>query len=122
MAQAGTPQDFILTLSCEDKPGIVAAVAGSLAEMGANIEESSQFGDADTGRFFMRIRFADLERRGLPVLWDGLMPAARRFTMSWNLSAAARRPRVLILVSKSDHCLNDLRCDGVRAVDRPIYF
>ncbi|MBK6395065.1 MAG: formyltetrahydrofolate deformylase [Betaproteobacteria bacterium] len=100
---------YILTLACTDRPGIVGAVGTLLAEAGCNIVESAQFGDVDTGRFFMRVVFEpvrpDVDARAV----EGAFAAvASRFGMEWKLHDAHARPRVLILVSKQDHCLNDL--------------
>ena len=100
---------YILTLSCTDRPGIVAAVATFLASEGCNILDSAQFDDVDTGRFFMRVVCAPVVDG---VTLDGLTGAfgsvAAGFGMDWQLRDAARRMRVLIMVSKQDHCLNDL--------------
>ena len=94
----------VLTLSCTDRPGIVAAVAGLLAEHGCNILESQQYGDLDTGRFFMRVEFAGAAE-GLPAALAALSP---EFALDWQLHDRATRMRVLIMVSRSGHCLNDL--------------
>ena len=104
-----SPPRYILTLACTDRPGIVGAVGTLLAEAGCNIVESAQFGDVDTGRFFMRVVFEpvrpDVDARAV----EGAFAAvASRFGMAWKLHDAHARPRVLILVSKQDHCLNDL--------------
>jgi formyltetrahydrofolate deformylase len=100
---------FILTLSCTDRPGIVAAVATFLASHGCNIIESAQFDDVDTGRFFMRVVFEPLEARATLAELGAAFPSiAMPFGMTWGLHDANVRPRVLILVSKQDHCLNDL--------------
>ena len=99
---------MILTLSCTDRPGIVAAVASTLANAGCNILESAQFGDADTGLFFMRVMF-DAERgvtRG--DVAAALASVAKRFAMDWAVHDADRPVPILILVSKFDHCLIDL--------------
>ena len=99
--------EYVLTLSCPDRPGIVAAVAGLLAARGGNIVESQQFGDQATCRFFMRVQFtvtgghADDLRAALA----GLAP---EFSLEWELHDTAVLPRVLIMVSKAGHCLNDL--------------
>ena len=100
---------YILTLACTDRPGIVGAVGTLLAEAGCNIVESAQFGDVDTGRFFMRVVFEPV-RSGIdsPVIERAFAAVASRFGMEWKLHDAHARPRVLILVSKQDHCLNDL--------------
>jgi formyltetrahydrofolate deformylase len=100
---------YILTLACTDRPGIVGAVGTLLAEAGCNIVESAQFGDVDTGRFFMRVVFEpvrpDVDARAVE---GAFAMVASRFGMEWKLHDAHARPRVLILVSKQDHCLNDL--------------
>ncbi len=101
--------DYVLTLSCPDAPGIVAGVTRVLFEAGANIDESQQFGDARTGRFFMRIRFstpsadADLDR-----LHAVLAPVGATLSMTWQLRPVAQPYRTLIMVSRFGHCLNDL--------------
>lgn len=103
---------YVLTLSCPDRPGIVAAVSGALAERGCNIVESQQFGDRSTGRFFMRTQFdapagspPRLAGEGLTEAFAALAP---EFGLDWRLYDLAVRQRVLILVSKAGHCLNDL--------------
>ncbi len=100
--------DFVLTLSCPDRPGIVHDVSGFLAKRGGNILESQQFGDQLTGRFFMRI---DFEIPG-PAFADELRvefaPVAERYTMDYELWGAKAPYRTLIMVSKQLHCLNDL--------------
>lgn len=101
--------DFILTLSCADRPGIVFAVSGFLVQQNCNILDSQQHRDPQTGQFFMRVSFA-APRPKPPV--DGLSgsfePIARRFAMVWRIYDAAVPPRVAILVSRFQHCLNDL--------------
>jgi formyltetrahydrofolate deformylase len=100
---------YILTLSCTDRPGIVAAVATFLAAKHCNIIESAQFDDMDTGRFFMRVVCEPVvEGVVLDVLRNEFAPIAERFGMNWQLRDAGVRLRVMILVSKQDHCLNDL--------------
>ena len=100
---------FILTLACPDTTGIVAAVSGFLAEYGNNIVQSDQFGDADTGRFFLRVSFCASER--LPdatAMRAAFTPIGERFAMDWEIHDTAIKPRMVILVSKFGHCLNDL--------------
>ena len=100
---------FILTLSCGDRPGIVGAVGSFLADNGCNIIDSAQFGDVDTGRFMMRVLFERLEvAPERPALAAAFAAIGDRFAMRWALHDAQERPRVLIMVSKLDHCLNDL--------------
>ena len=100
---------LILKLSCHDRPGIVAAVSGFLASHRFNIRDSAQFGDAETGLFFMRVSIDDLEGgRALEDLRAAFAPVAAPFGMTWELHDDQARPRVLVLVSKFGHCLNDL--------------
>lgn len=100
-----TTTTFVLTLSCEDRPGIVAAVTTELASLGANIAESNQFWDRQTNRFFMRIAFrvdASVEKDQVERM---LRPVTERFAMKLGLIDTSRRPRVIIMVSKFDHAL-----------------
>ncbi|MDN5761931.1 MAG: formyltetrahydrofolate deformylase, partial [Microlunatus sp.] len=108
MNPATAAPDYILTVVCPDRPGIVHAVSGSLFEHGGNILESQQFDDVGEGRFFMRVRFGCDPAMGLEQLRRGFEPVAARFGMSWHLWDAAVPHRTLILVSKFGHCLNDL--------------
>jgi len=103
--------EYVLTLSCPDRPGIVAAVSGLLAEHGGNIVESQQYGDPGTGRFFMRVQFTVPASGSGSVFGDlrgALSGLASELDLSWELYDNAVRPRVLILVSRAGHCLNDL--------------
>ncbi len=96
---------LILKLTCADRPGIVAAVSGLIAEHGGNILESSQFDDLRTGQFFMRVRFTLEEADRFAFFFR---PVATRFAMRWDVQREDVRGRVLILVSRFDHCLVDL--------------
>ncbi len=96
---------FILVLSCDDKPGIVAAVTTELAGLGANIAESSQFWDRHTNSFFMRIAFQAPDGMVRDDVERALRPAVDRFQMRTTLTEATRKPRIVILVSKFDHAL-----------------
>ena len=100
---------FVLRLSCPDRPGIVSAVSTFLAHNGQNILDAQQFDDLETGHFFMRVVFtaADLEV-ALPALQTGFGAIADRFGMEWRMRDRATRQRVMLLVSRSDHCLADL--------------
>lgn len=100
---------YVLTLSCPDRPGIVSAVSTFLAHNGQNIIDAQQFDDAETGRFFMRVVFnaADLAVR-LPALQTGFDAIAERFRMTWLMRDRAELRKVMLLVSKSDHCLVDV--------------
>ncbi len=96
---------FIFTLSCADRPGIVAAVTTELAGLGCNIAESNQFWDQETGTFFMRLAFTAPEGVDRDALERGLKPAVERFGMRTTLVSEARRKKVLVMVSKFDHAL-----------------
>ncbi|HEY4041625.1 MAG TPA: formyltetrahydrofolate deformylase, partial [Rhodopila sp.] len=100
---------FILTLSCQNRPGIVAAVATTIFEHGGNIRESQQFDDTESGRFFARIVLDHPEDRlDVSRLHAALGAVAERFGMTWGLRDRAQRQRVMLLVSKFDHCLTDI--------------
>lgn len=98
---------MILTLSCPDRHGIVAAVSGFLFERDANISDAQQFGDASSATFFMRVVFAPADGDHEAAIRDAFTPLAERFAMDWTLLGAAPR-RVMILTSRFDHCLADL--------------
>ncbi len=102
-------QGFILKISCPDRPGIVHAVSQFLFNQTANILDSAQFSDTFTSRFFMRVHFAkttqELNLQNLQELFKGIGDI---FQMDWELFDAASKPKVLIMVSKLGHCLNDL--------------
>lgn len=101
--------DVVLTLSCPDRPGIVHAVTQFLADRRLNIIDSSQFGDPTSRRFFMRMHFAQADGdRDLAQLRNDFQPVAESLSMAFDLHPAAQKPRVLIMVSKIGHCLNDL--------------
>lgn len=101
--------DFVLTLSCPDRPGIVAAVSDFLFNNKMNITESHQFGALETQNFFMRVRFETTETEmSATALEGGFTPIAEMFEMSWRLYDMSHKPNALILVSKFDHCLVDL--------------
>ena len=106
MKKAKQPE-YILTLSCPDRRGIVHAVAGLIADCGCTILDSAQYSDAASDTFFMRVHLAD-ELGGGGALRAGLEPVAREFGFDWKLHDAACRPRVLLMASKTGHCLNDL--------------
>jgi formyltetrahydrofolate deformylase len=100
--------EFILTLSCDDRPGLVADVTNFLFRAGANITDAQQFNDSLTGRFFMRIAFRCEGQVAAEQLSAGFAPIARERGMEWRLHSTSERMRVLLLVSKMDHCLTDL--------------
>lgn len=104
-----THRRYILTLSCPDRPGIVHAVSGILVARGGNILASQQFGDPDSGLFFMRVEFETPEPGvSMGILSDDFRRVTDTFGMTWALHPATVRTRALILVSKLGHCLNDL--------------
>lgn len=99
---------YILTLSCADVMGIVAKVSGFLLENKCFIIESAQFGDEHTGRFFMRTVFEAHDGPSYEEWCKRFSVVAEAFTMKWQLQDTTRKPRVMIMVSKQRHCLNDL--------------
>ena len=102
-------QGFILKISCPDRPGIVHAVSQFLFNQTANILDSAQFSDTFTSRFFMRVHFAKTSQElNLQKLQELFKEIGDSFQMDWELFDAASKPRVLIMVSKLGHCLNDL--------------
>ena len=113
--------DYVLTFSCPDRPGLVHAVSSWLVELGGNILDSDQFRDDSTERFFMRVHFEAPDE--LPKLNDTFGPTAESMHMSWRIWPTKDTPRVLILVSKIDHCLADLlyrRRIGELKIDVPL--
>lgn len=99
---------FVLTLSCGDRRGIVAAVANCIASQDCNIVESAQYGDPETERFFMRVAFSAPAAVSAESFSRGFRPVATAYDFDWQLHDLAIKPRVFILVSKFGHCLNDL--------------
>ena len=99
------PDNYVLTLNCEDRPGIVAGVAAELASLGANIVESAQFGDKPTNRFFMRIAFDVTGGITRSDVECALEPVVARFGLEMAVKETARRPRIILMVSKFDHAL-----------------
>jgi formyltetrahydrofolate deformylase len=108
-----TDREFVLTLSCRDTKGIVYAVSGLLYQAGCNILDSQQFGDLGTsdatGLFFMRVHFEAPPQLADAATLERLFADVRdRFVMDARFHALARRPRLLLMVSRQGHCLNDL--------------
>ncbi len=105
----GTQERFILRAACRDAIGIVADVAGFLAQRRLFIAETANFGDAASGMFFMRLLFAPtVDGFTLAKFSAEFEGVARRWGMEWEVIDARAKPNVLILVSTADHCLNDL--------------
>ena len=99
-------EELVLTLSCPDRPGIVHAVSGFLAERDCNILDSQQYGSPSTSTFFLRVHFdAPVGRAELGRDFPAI---AEAFGMTWGLHASADRLKVLVMVSREGHCLNDL--------------
>ncbi len=100
---------YVYTLVCPNRPGIVAGVAGYLFEAGCNILEAQQFDDTESKRFFMRVVLNPVDARpSLDDLRAGLSQLAERFNLTWTLRSRRDKRRVMLLVSKFDHCLADL--------------
>jgi formyltetrahydrofolate deformylase len=103
-----TPSRFALRVQCPSTRGIVAAISGYLADQGGNISDSAQFDDIATGSFFMRTSFVSEEGRGLQALRDGFEPIAERFGMDYSFFDESVKRKVVVMVSRFGHCLNDL--------------
>ncbi|MFD3558744.1 MULTISPECIES: formyltetrahydrofolate deformylase [unclassified Streptomyces] len=101
-------EQYVLTLSCPDKRGIVHAVSSYLFMTGCNIEDSQQFGDHDTGLFFMRVHFSADAPVTAEKLRASFAAVGDSFQMDWQIHRSSERMRVVLMVSKFGHCLNDL--------------
>lgn len=99
---------FVLTLSCPDRPGIVAAVSAFLFEQAQNISDAQQFNDPETRGFFMRVVFEANKPVTVETLQSAFAPIAAKFAMDWRMRDRADRQRVMLLVSRFDHCLADI--------------
>ena len=96
---------YILRVACDDQPGIVATVTSALATRGANIAESNQFWDRHTNKFFLRVAVitpSDIDKESIAL---SLNPAVDRFNLKLKIDEVARRPRIIIMVSKFDHAM-----------------
>jgi formyltetrahydrofolate deformylase len=101
-------QRYILTLSCPDRTGIVAAVANFLLDQQCNIVDSAQYGDAANKLFFMRVSFAPEAALTVEAVRERFAGIGERFAMQWAIHDSAVKHRVMLLVSQHGHCLNDL--------------
>jgi formyltetrahydrofolate deformylase len=109
VAQPSGSSEYVLTISCPDRPGLVADVTRYIFESGGNIVESQQFEDRLTLRFFMRVHFVTVSGDlGLDDLRTGFAPIGEKHAMTWQMWSARDPYRTLIMVSKLGHCLNDL--------------
>ncbi|MFF0111250.1 formyltetrahydrofolate deformylase [Streptomyces prasinus] len=107
--RAEAPADqYVLTLSCPDKQGIVHAVSSYLFMTGCNIEDSQQFGDHDTGLFFMRVHFSADAPVTVEKLRASFTAIGDAFRMDWRISRGDEKMRIVLMVSRFGHCLNDL--------------
>jgi formyltetrahydrofolate deformylase len=102
--------EYVLTVSCADRPGLIQAISSFLVGHDANVIESKQFDDRQAGLFLMRVQFESASGSPLDAgtIREDFAAVAESFAMTWNLTDAAERQRVLIMVSKFGHCLNDL--------------
>ncbi|MFH0519389.1 formyltetrahydrofolate deformylase [Streptomyces sp. M41] len=108
-----TPAEHVLTLDCPESPGIVHAVSRFLLDHGSDILDNQQFGDRRDGHFFMRVRFTTTDDgngngNGTRILRRDFAAVAAPFAMRWHLEPVSTRRRVLVMVSRYGHCLNDL--------------
>ena len=101
-------KSYTLRVTCASTRGIVAAISGYLAGHDCNITDSAQFDDTETGRFFMRVSFRSEGGATLDQLQQGIAPIAERFGMEAEFSDDAVKKKVVIMVSRFGHCLNDL--------------
>ncbi|WP_417725507.1 ACT domain-containing protein, partial [Salipiger sp.] len=99
---------YALTVKCPSTRGIVAAIATFLAEQGCNITDSAQFDDLETGNFFMRVSFKSERGATLEDVGAAFGPVAEPFGMEWQFHDEAEKMKVVIMVSRFGHCLNDL--------------
>lgn len=114
-------RQFVITLVCRDKPGIVHAVSGAVVEASGNILESQQFSSEDTGRFFMRLQVETAATR--EAFETALAPVVARYDMEHSITEWGRPLRTLVLVSTAGHCLSDLLArqrDGHLNIEIPL--
>lgn len=103
---------YALTVTCPSTRGVVAAIANYMADSGCNITDSAQYDDMETGQFFMRVSFDSQEGLGQAQLRDGFAATAEKFGMAYEVHDESEKMKVIIMVSRFGHCLNDLlyRC------------
>ncbi len=100
--------DFVLAIASEDRKGIVAAVANSVASQDCNIIESSQYGDGNTGRFFMRVAISRPVGMSIESFTEAFSPVATAYRLEWRIHDLSKKLRTMVMVSQGGHCLNDL--------------
>jgi formyltetrahydrofolate deformylase len=101
-------KDLVLNVSCQSTRGIVAAISSFLSDHGCNIIDSSQFDDLETGRFFMRVSFVSEEGAKIEALTNDFEGVGKTFGMEWNITDGEDRMKVMLMVSRFGHCLNDI--------------
>ena len=115
------PNHWLLSITCDDRPGIVHAMTGAIVQAEGNITELQQFSSEDTGRFFMRVQVeSEAGREAMVALFS---PVFEQYGMDWTLDEVGRPLRTLVLVSKAGHCLGDLlyrRRAGQLTIDVPV--
>ena len=99
---------FCLTVSCKSTRGVVGTIGTYLADNGCNITDSTQFDDMETGQFFMRVSFLSEDGKDIEALREGFAAAAKRFSMTYSFHDEQEKMKVIIMVSRFGHCLNDL--------------
>jgi formyltetrahydrofolate deformylase len=100
--------EFVLLVASDDRKGIVAAVANSIVSQDCNIIESAQYGDAATGKFFMRVAISGPEGMTPEGFTEAFTPVATAFRLDWRINDLRKKLRTMIMVSQGGHCLNDL--------------
>ena len=100
--------EFVLSIASEDRKGIVAAVANSVASQDCNIVESSQYGDGNTGRFFMRVAISGPAGMSAESFTEAFSPVATAYRLEWRIYDLSKKLRAMVMVSQGGHCLNDL--------------
>jgi len=106
--EAGPACEYILTLHCPDRPGILAAVTGALAEQGGDVRDAQSFADDSTDEFFVRMHLLLPSGAAADAFGAAIGELAVRLGIGWELHDCAVQPRVMVMVSKFDHCLRDL--------------
>jgi len=101
-------KNLVLNVSCQSTRGIVAAISSFLSDHGCNIIDSSQFDDLETGRFFMRVSFVSEEGAKIEALTNDFEGVGKTFAMEWNITDGEDRMKVMLMVSRFGHCLNDI--------------
>jgi formyltetrahydrofolate deformylase len=108
-SSAMSQTQYVLKVICPNRPGIVATVSTLLFQNGCNILEAHQFDDTETARFFMRLVFNFTEAASsIEAVRQGFAPIAEKFAMEWSIQDSETKQRVLLMVSKFDHCLADI--------------